>query len=287
MMRAIFWTFCIAKASSMLAMPSLLQQRAMAATSTWQHSSFLSARCLRLFLMGASQGSNLDTAAAMQCDTTGTSKVDNGELPMLKPLDKLAHRYLKQRGAPCPEIRLKAHEHWRTDDVTIRAYTDIQRKGLRRVLNVFNKRSTCIGKAGLRTTSAHTAVMDEAIYTLFGTDSNSSNGSDDNGILQSTAIPVAPIIYVYVDPRYRGYGFGTRLFRECMNYLANQGIEYALITVQDNGSGKLVPFYEAMGYISASHALGIEQFDSSTLMLAKLSNNDSSNSSNSSKQQNV
>jgi predicted N-acetyltransferase YhbS len=85
--------------------------------------------------------------------------------------------------------------------------------------------------------------------------------------------------------RYRGYGFGTRLFRECMAYLAKQGIEYALITVQDNGSGKLIPFYEAMGYISASHALGIEQFDSSTLMLAKLSSN--SNSSNSSKQQNV
>jgi hypothetical protein len=73
--------------------------------------------------------------------------------------------------------------------------------GLRRVLNVFSKRRICIGKAGLRTTSAHTAVMDEAIHTLFGADSNSSNSSDDNSIMQSTAIPVAPIIYVYVDPR--------------------------------------------------------------------------------------
>jgi hypothetical protein len=45
-----------------------------------------------------------------------------------------ASRYLKQREAPCPEIRLKAHEHWRTDDVTIRAYTDGQRKGINYML---------------------------------------------------------------------------------------------------------------------------------------------------------
>jgi Acetyltransferase (GNAT) domain len=87
--------------------------------------------------------------------------------------------------------------------------------------------------------------------------------------------------------RYRGYGFGTRLFLECMAYLAKQGIEYALITVQDNGSGKLIPFYEAMGYISASNALGIEQFDSSTLMLAKLNISSDSSSSNKNSKQDV
>lgn len=54
-------------------------------------------------------------------------------------------------------------------------------------------RAVCIGRAGFRATTGSSPTMDHAIWELFG---------GELGLpAPPEAVPVAPVVYVYVDPR--------------------------------------------------------------------------------------
>lgn len=106
-----------------------------------------------------------------------------------------------------------------------------------------------LGKAGLSTEAGISPRMDAALQELFGASLAEGERFD--------RVPVPPIKYVFVDPRYRGLGLGRRLFLEAMCVLARKGFRFALIVVEDNGSGGLFGFYEEMGFVGAEEQLGL------------------------------
>ena len=109
------------------------------------------------------------------------------------------------------------------------------------------RRRRQVGKAGFSTQAGTSPRMDAALQELFG-------GGDAGSLV---GVPVPPIKYVFVDPRYRGLGLGRRLFLEAMRSLARRGFRFALIVVEDNGSGGLFGFYEDMGFVRAEEQLGL------------------------------
>lgn len=111
-----------------------------------------------------------------------------------------------------------------------------------------------VGKAGLSVQAGTSLSMDAALQTLFG---GSRRGQAVPGKSRFVDVPVPPIKYVFVDPRYRGLRLGRRLFLEAMCFLAERGFRFALIIVEDNGSGGLFGFYEEMGFVKAEEQLGI------------------------------
>lgn len=168
----------------------------------------------------------------------------DGGQATLPRLEGPAHRYYRALGMPRPRIRLKAKKPWfgDSDKVTVYAYDSVT--------------GTVVGRAGLSTNAGASPMMDKAVNMLF------------NLPHTSKGIKVAPITYVYVDPRYRGYGFGRDLTFACMRFLAQQKIEYTVVTVLDNGKGKLPTFYEKMGFKKASQILGISGDNLSEVMVA-------------------
>lgn len=107
-----------------------------------------------------------------------------------------------------------------------------------------------VGRAAFSTRAGASATMDAALRELFG-DRVAPGGESIVGA------PVPPIKYVFVDPRFRGLGLGRRLFLEAMCLLAQRGFQYALIIVEDNGTGGLFGFYEEMGFVRAEEQLQI------------------------------
>ena len=120
----------------------------------------------------------------------------------------------------------------------------------------WDRRRRQVGKAGFSTQAGTSPRMDAALRDLFGGGSATSpagaTGADEELLV---GVPVPPIKYVFVDPRYRGLGLGRRLFLEAMRSLARRGFRFALIVVEDNGSGGLFGFYEDMGFVRAEDQL--------------------------------
>ncbi|CAM9602827.1 unnamed protein product [Scytosiphon promiscuus] len=120
-----------------------------------------------------------------------------------------------------------------------------------------------VGKAGLSTEAGVSPLMDAALQELFGASSSPSANTTAGAAGAAAAgetfagVWVPPIKYVFVDPRYRGLGLGRRLFLEAMRTLAGRGFRFALIVVEDNGSGGLFGFYEGMGFVRAEELLGL------------------------------
>lgn len=120
-----------------------------------------------------------------------------------------------------------------------------------------------VGKAGLSTRTGASPRMDAALQTLFGASSPAglaaAAGEGGARLAEGSLVdvPVPPIKYVFVDPRYRGLGIGRRLFLEAMRSLASRGFRFAVIVVEDNGSGGLFGFYEDMGFVRAEEVLGL------------------------------
>ncbi|CAM9323906.1 unnamed protein product [Hapterophycus canaliculatus] len=120
-----------------------------------------------------------------------------------------------------------------------------------------------IGKAGLSTEAGASPRMDAALQELFGASCAyvSAAKLTPGGVRTAgeslVGVRVPPIKYVFVDPRYRGLGLGKRLFLEAMRGLARRGFRFALIVVEDNGSGGLFGFYEGMGFVLAEELLGL------------------------------
>ncbi|KAG5191772.1 hypothetical protein JKP88DRAFT_294951 [Tribonema minus] len=176
------------------------------------------------------------------------STASEGQRFALTLLDCAAHRYLRQRGSAAPEVTLQLQREGKTEEYTMRAYAECPGPQRRAWFRTNKQRRICIGRAGFRSTTGSSAAMDAAIWGLFGGQGGLS--------APQRMVPVAPVVYVYVDPRYRGFGLGRRLFLACMSELAAMGVGYAVITVLDNGGGGLLPFYEGMGYRDASAHLG-------------------------------
>ncbi|CAB1114853.1 unnamed protein product [Ectocarpus sp. CCAP 1310/34] len=129
-----------------------------------------------------------------------------------------------------------------------------------------------VGKAGLSTAAGASPRMDAALQQLFGSSSTSyaaaaarreqvvagdSPLAARQQVSPLVGVTVPPIKYVFVDPRYRGLGLGKRLFLEAMRSLARRGFRFALIVVEDNGTGGLFGFYEDMGFVRAEEELGL------------------------------
>lgn len=124
----------------------------------------------------------------------------------------------------------------------------------------WDRRRRQVGKAGFSTQAGTSPRMDAALQELFGGGSaRSGAGTEAGGAGEESlvGVPVPPIKYVFVDPRYRGLGLGRRLFLEAMRSLARRGFRFALIVVEDNGSGGLFGFYEDMGFVLAEEQLGL------------------------------
>lgn len=124
--------------------------------------------------------------------------------------------------------------------------------------NVFRRRAQVVGRAGFSIEAGTSTRMDTALRELF--ESSSSLASPSKVPREQDEfyrVPVPPIKYVFVDPRYRGLGLGRRLFVDAMCRLAERGFRFALIVVEDNGTGGLFGFYEEMGFVHAGERLGI------------------------------
>eukprot|EP00611_Tribonema_gayanum_P018361 TRINITY_DN3144_c0_g1_i1.p1 TRINITY_DN3144_c0_g1~~TRINITY_DN3144_c0_g1_i1.p1 ORF type:complete len:694 (-),score=224.16 TRINITY_DN3144_c0_g1_i1:387-2468(-) len=222
----------------------------------WLRNSEVLDRCWRVDPVQGGARVLQQRSDAVPADSTASE----GQRFALTPLDGAAHRYLRQRGSAAPEVTLQLQREGKTDEYTMRAHAECPGPR-RRAWFGTNKQSICIGRAGFRSTTGSSAAMDAAIWELFGGQGGLS--------APQRAVPVAPVVYVYVDPRYRGFGLGRRLFQACMSELAAMGVGYAVITVLDNGGGGLLPFYEGMGYRDASAHLG-RGAGGHAIMLARL-----------------
>ena len=91
-----------------------------------------------------------------------------------------------------------------------------------------------IAKAGYRSFSSHSTGMDRKLNLIY-------NDTNVN-------IPVALFVYMWVDPSFRGQGLGDFLLDSVKNECVKRGESYMLIVHDDNGSGKLISFYEDRGF---------------------------------------
>ena len=85
--------------------------------------------------------------------------------------------------------------------------------------------------------------------------------ADDGGGADAPSGRVAVAISVFVDPEHRARGLGDVMFRASMRACAAAGYGWMLFVHQDNGSGRLVAWYEAMGFrrVPEDNALGISR----------------------------
>lgn len=167
-------------------------------------------------------------------------------VPVVDPLGRPVVDLLEDSG-PFLLSRLPGVGSDETDSITIRAVL--------RGRFPWDRRRRQVGKAGFSTQAGTSPRMDAALQELFGGGSAGSVAGGDGESL--VGVPVPPIKYVFVDPRYRGLGLGRRLFLEAMRSLARRGFRFALIVVEDNGSGGLFGFYEDMGFVRAEEQLGL------------------------------
>lgn len=217
------------------------------------------------------------TERGVDFSTNATATQVGGRVmqPIRRMNSTLAHRYYRQRGRDGMNIPLvdgnnrplidlvpqksKAWSRWgwgqtrqKSQEVTIVAVLR-QRFPMKFLWGrrPWDRRRQ-VGKVGLSLEPGTSRSMDATLRQLFG-------GSEEEGARESAFVrePVPPIKYVFVDPRYRGLRLGRRLFLEAMCYLAQRGFRFALIVVEDNGTGGLFGFYEDMGFVKAEHLLGI------------------------------
>jgi hypothetical protein len=105
--------------------------------------------------------------------------------------------------------------------------------------NNSSKKSSKIGRFGITTESGPpVAQIQETVCDLYGLDPN---------ILVRTAA----IIYMFVEPEYRGNDTGKLALQVMSLIHAVQGCDFTVLVADDSGSGKLVDWYEQQGYSKA------------------------------------
>lgn len=102
------------------------------------------------------------------------------------------------------------------------------------IFNMFSRPSAPIGKVGMRPQSASTKAMDKCIQNCFG--------------IEKKDVPVGVLVYMWVDPDFRGNGIGLILLECVKKRCLEKGMEYLLLIHDDDGSGRLITFYEKQGF---------------------------------------
>jgi GNAT superfamily N-acetyltransferase len=94
-----------------------------------------------------------------------------------------------------------------------------------------------VGKFGITTLRGPPAdQINESVQELYGID------------LQGRSVGSAAIIYMSVEPSHRHKGIGALALEVVSTIHAMQGVDFTLLVADDDGSGKLVAWYEAHGY---------------------------------------
>ena len=97
-----------------------------------------------------------------------------------------------------------------------------------------------IAKFGLTTSRGPSdPLIDETIQELYGV----SSSFDGKGI--------GAIIYMFVEPKYRGKGVGILAMETIAAIQSVQGCDFTVLVADDDGSGKLIKWYEDFGYKQA------------------------------------
>lgn len=97
-----------------------------------------------------------------------------------------------------------------------------------------------IARFGITTDRGPTAPpIEESIKDIYGIDLEGRNPG------------IAAIIYMYVEPHYRSVGVGELALEVILSIHAFNGCDFTVLVTDDNGSGKLVQWYESNGFSKA------------------------------------
>jgi hypothetical protein len=96
-----------------------------------------------------------------------------------------------------------------------------------------------IGRFGITTESGPpVAAIQDTVHDLYGLD-------------PIVMVRTAAIIYMFVEPEYRHRETGTLALQVISLMHAIQGCDFTVLVADDNGSGKLVEWYQQKGYLLA------------------------------------
>ena len=99
------------------------------------------------------------------------------------------------------------------------------------------KKRDRVGKFGITTLRGPPAEpINESVEELYGID------------LQGRSVGSAAIIYMSVEPSHRHRGIGALALEVISAIHAMQGVDFTLLVADDDGSGRLVAWYEAHGF---------------------------------------
>jgi len=97
-----------------------------------------------------------------------------------------------------------------------------------------------IAKFGFTTSRGPSAPpIDETVEELYGVSSSIFGKS------------IGAIIYMFVEPNYRGLGIGSLALEAIAAIQTVQGCDYTVLVADDDGTGKLIKWYEDSGYLQA------------------------------------
>jgi GNAT superfamily N-acetyltransferase len=101
-----------------------------------------------------------------------------------------------------------------------------------------------IAKFGITTTRGPSAPpIDETIEELYD--------------IKGYQVGIAAIIYMFVEPEYRGLGIGSLALEATAAIQTVQSCDFTVLVADDNGSGKLIKWYEDNGYKKAPKLQGL------------------------------
>jgi len=69
--------------------------------------------------------------------------------------------------------------------------------------------------------------------------------------LNGRSVGAAAVIYMFVEPMHRKHGLGKLALEVISLIHALQGCDFTMMVCDDNGSGKLIEWYESNGYKQA------------------------------------
>jgi len=97
-----------------------------------------------------------------------------------------------------------------------------------------------IAKFGFTTSKGPSAPpIDETVEELYGVSSSIFGKS------------IGAIIYMFVEPEYRGRGIGSLALEAIAAIQTVQGCDYTVLVADDDGTGKLIMWYEDRDYMQA------------------------------------
>jgi GNAT superfamily N-acetyltransferase len=112
---------------------------------------------------------------------------------------------------------------------------EISRNPPKKFLDIFSPPSKPIARVGMRPEPASSESMDQHIHEWFDVELEKN-------------VPVGILVYMWVDPSFRGLGMGLSLLNCVKDRCRLKGMKYLLIVHDDNGSGKLVRYYKQQGF---------------------------------------